>query len=287
MPVEMAIHIWQGLRRIAGDNARVHLTGGEPFLVWDRLLAVLRAARAAGLGPVAMVETNGFWATSEAVVQQRLALLNELGVHRLKISCDPFHQAFVDIECVRCLVRGVESQWGAERVRVRWRHYLDDTAVSLPPDDARHHERYHAALDEFGCRYSGRAADRLAGERAQHEGVAFHGQNCRASFLGAKGVHVDPWGSVFSGTCSGIVIGRVTQKPLDQLWCDFDPDHHPIVGTLARSGPAGLMQDAVACGHRPSARFATRCHLCSEARTALRQHGLGQQALGPDACYEP
>jgi hypothetical protein len=287
MPVDMAIQIWQGLRRIAGSHARVHLTGGEPFLVWDRLLAVLRAAQDAGLGPVGMVETNGYWATSEDIVQQRLALLNELGVQRLKISCDPFHQAFVDIERVRCLVRGVEAQWGPERVLVRWRHYLEDTAASLPPEDAQTLERYHAALDEFDCRYSGRAADRLAGKRARHAVASFHGQDCRASFLGAKGVHVDPWGHVFSGTCSGIVIGRVDQKPLDQLWCDFDPDHHPVVGTLARSGPAGLMRDAVQDGHRPSAHFATRCHLCTEARMALRQRSPGHEALGPDACYEP
>lgn len=287
MPVEMAVQAWQGLRRIAGDSARVHLTGGEPFLEWDHLLAVLRAARAASLGPVDMVETNGYWATSTEGVQERLSQLNDLGVHRLKISCDPFHQAFVDIERVRCLVQAADAQWGPQRVLVRWRHYLDAAPESLAADDPQRLDGYMASLDEFDCRYSGRAADRLARERACHEVAAFHGENCRARFLGAKGVHIDPWGHVFSGTCSGIVIGRVTDTPLDQIWCDFDPDHHPAVGTLAGSGPAGLMQEAVQCGHQPSAHFATRCHLCTEARTALRQRSPGQDVFGPDACYEP
>jgi len=285
MPVEVAIEAWQGLRRIAGDSARVHLTGGEPFLVWDHLLAVLRAARDAALGPVDMVETNGYWATSPARVRERLSQLNDLGVERLKVSCDPFHQAFVDIERVRCLVHSAEAHWGPERVLVRWRHYLEHSVPSIPHDDPVALEGYLASLEEFDCRYSGRAADRLAVARAQHPVTSFDGQTCRASFLGAKGVHIDPWGNVFSGTCSGIILGRVTEKPLDRLWCDFDPENAPVVRTLVQVGPTGVMQAAAQHGHRPSARFATRCHLCAEARTALRRLAPALEALGPDACY--
>ena len=119
MPVDMALAVWIGLRKIAGDAARVHLTGGEPFLVWDHLVAVLQGAQVEHLGPVDMVETNGYWATSPDIVAKRLATLDALGVQRIKISCDPFHQAFVDIRHVQCLVRVADAMWGPKRVLVR------------------------------------------------------------------------------------------------------------------------------------------------------------------------
>ena len=44
MPVEMAISAWQSLKNLAGEAASVHITGGEPFLNWEHLEAVMRAA---------------------------------------------------------------------------------------------------------------------------------------------------------------------------------------------------------------------------------------------------
>jgi len=45
MPIDTAISAWSalgGLRILAGDAAKVHLTGGEPFLYWDHLCTNIR-----------------------------------------------------------------------------------------------------------------------------------------------------------------------------------------------------------------------------------------------------
>src|SRR5512146_2434358 len=92
MPEETCIAAWRSLKVLAGDEARIHLTGGEPFLYPEHLFAILKEGKKQGLGPVDLVETNGFWAANDRLVEDWLDLLLALGVQRLKISVDPFHQ---------------------------------------------------------------------------------------------------------------------------------------------------------------------------------------------------
>ena len=56
MPVDMALNAWRSLMDLAGTGAKVHLTGGEPFLYWEHLLSILEAAQDQGLGPAARAE---------------------------------------------------------------------------------------------------------------------------------------------------------------------------------------------------------------------------------------
>ena len=116
MPVETCIAAWRSLKILAGDEAKIHLTGGEPFLYWDHLVEILREGREQSLGPVDLVETNGFWATDDRLIAERLETLVALGVQRLKISVDPFHQEYVDIEPARRLACGGEGEaWPGSR----------------------------------------------------------------------------------------------------------------------------------------------------------------------------
>ncbi|TFG47554.1 MAG: radical SAM protein, partial [Candidatus Brocadiia bacterium] len=92
MPSEMVIGVWRSLKSMAGDEAKIHITGGEPFLYWEHLVETLRLAQKEKLGKVDMIETNAFWADSDGLIEQRIRELDELGMDRLKISCDPFHQ---------------------------------------------------------------------------------------------------------------------------------------------------------------------------------------------------
>ena len=285
MPVDTAIAAWRSLKALAGDGVRVHLTGGEPFLYWERLVEILEQAKKEGLGECDLVETNGFWATGDKNVTERLKVLDELGVRRFKISTDPFHQEHVDVEVVRRLAGIAKEMLGPGRVLVRWEKYLEAPVETGEPETERRNARLIRAMQDYHCRFTGRAAGQLAelAEPVSMESIA--SMNCKADFLGAKGVHIDPFGNVFSGTCSGIIVGNVNAEPLQQIWKQFEPSRSEFIEMLFNSGPAGLLDKAEEQGYKKAAAYASKCHLCTSIRQLLFDKELEKSAIGPGECY--
>lgn len=285
MPVDTAIDAWRSLRTLAGESARVHLTGGEPFLYWERLQEILDQAKRQGLGQADLVETNGFWAADQKIVTQRLRILDELGVRRLKISTDPFHQEYVDIEPVRRLADLAKEILGPERVLVRWREYLDEPVEMKSLSPVERERQYLRAMKDHPCRFTGRAAMKLAEWAASQSMESLTAVSCKADFLGAKGVHIDPFGNVFSGTCSGIILGNVNQRPLDEIWRQFEPTQSELVETVFNRGPAGLLDRAAKLGYEESPLYADKCHLCTSIRQFFFDNGHEAAVVGPGECY--
>lgn len=244
-----------------------------------RVEQVLERREAGGLGPVDMVETNGFWAGDDGLVRGRLKGLDELGVQRLKVSCDPFHQEFVPIGQVRRLASLARDVLGPDRVLVRWQEYL-----ALGSSDSSM-EALVRSLQEHPCRFTGRAGGDLALTGACLTPHDLRSVDCMQAMLGAKGVHVDPFGNVFSGTCSGIIIGSVGHRPLDEIWRTFDPRQDPVIRALTRAGPCGLLDAATSQGYVPLRCYADRCHLCTHIRQFLFERGKGPSLIGPPECY--
>ena len=285
MPVDTAISAWQSLKILAGDNAKIHLTGGEPFLYWDHLLEILEQAQRQNLGKVDLVETNGFWATSEKIVRQRLKRLDELGMNRFKVSTDPFHQQYVDIEPVRRLAGMAAGILGPDRVLVRWQKYLDNPIDMKSLSPAELEQQYLNAIKDYPCRFTGRAAGKLAELVASKSVESLAAMNCKSAFLAAKGVHIDPFGNVFSATCSGIIVGNVSQIPLEDIWKQFDPRSGGLIGTLFNKGPCGLLAEAEKLGYKKAEFYAGKCHLCTGIRQFLLEHDLNESVIGPAECY--
>jgi hypothetical protein len=283
MPVETCIKAWRSLKVLAGDDAKIHLTGGEPFLCWDRLIEILKAGREQNLGPVDMVETNGFWATNDQLVEDWLDILLVLGVQRLKISVDPFHQEYVPIEPVRRLACIAIEMFGPDRVLVRWEKYLTQNQRSKIKD--RKSDQYVQAYHDYPFRLAGRAAGHMAELLASKPAGAFADENCLSGFLGAKGVHVDPYGNVFSGTCSGIVLGNINGKPLEDIWKQFHPGQDAFIQILCEKGLYGLLEQAKSLGYRELPAYAGKCHLCTHLRQFFFEKGLMQPTVGPAECY--
>lgn len=278
--MDTAIGSWEGLRRLVGDRTRIHITGGEPFLYWERLQEVLRAGRDMRLGPVDQIETNGFWG-KDADAADRLRILDELGVQKLKISCDPFHQEYVDIELVRSLAETAERVLGSERVMVRWQKYLDLPAK----DEGTKEAEYKAAYEDFPFRFNGRAAGDLGDIFSCKPSSNFSHLDCKRSFLGSAGVHIDPFGNVFSGTCSGIILGNVNEKPLEEIWQDADWEKQELISALFENGPAGLYKIVAKSGYKKRRYYADKCHFCSDLRHFLFDNDLYKLTIGPLECY--
>ena len=108
----------------------VAFTGGEPFLLGDKLLDVV--AKAHELGFRTRVVTSAFWAKTEQSAEAKLVALLRSGLDELSISWDDFHEEFVDFKCVFNAfwtakkvgitvavntVQGENPKWTAARVR--------------------------------------------------------------------------------------------------------------------------------------------------------------------------
>ena len=285
MEAEMVTGVWRSLKELAGDGAKVHITGGEPFLYWQHLCGVLGEAKRQGLGEVDLIETNGFWATDEAIIAERLKVLDGLGMRRLKVSCDPFHQEYVDAELVRRLVDVGKRILGADRVLARWEMYLENPVEMKDISGQQRRENYKAALKDYPCRFTGRAGNKLAELVADKSLEQIKGQNCRSGFLGAKGVHIDPYGNVFSGTCSGIIVGNVKEKNLAEIWREFEPCRYDVIGRLFDGGPGGLIEQAIRLGFKPTEKYGSKCHLCMSIRRLFFEKGVHGREVGPAMCY--
>jgi MoaA/NifB/PqqE/SkfB family radical SAM enzyme len=285
MPIDTAISAWCSLKILAGDTAKIHITGGEPFLYWEHLKALLEQAEKQKLGKVDLIETNGFWATSEKIARQRLQTLNKLGMHRLKISTDPFHLEYVDIEPIRLLAEIAADILGPERVLVRWRKYLENPVKMKGLSNEELKQQYITAIKDYPCRFTGRAAGKLAEFIASIPIETLASLNCKSDFLAAKGVHIDPFGNVFSGTCSGIIIGNVNHKPLEDIWKQFHPAQNELINTLFEVGSFGLLEKSAKLGYKKAKVYSSKCHLCTGIRQFLFDNGLEKSVIGPAECY--
>lgn len=285
-----AVAWWQQLDRVAamvGKRARVHITGGEPFGDFEHLCSILAAIQQAGLGPVEKLETNAFWAIDDHVVKRRLDEVRKLGVEALVVSTDVYHQEFVPIERVRRCVRIGREVFGPDAVKIRWPEELDEPS-GPPGRDQERADAFRRAYRRHRERLTGRAAFAL-GPVLPHQAVeSLAGLRCKRAILKSRHVHIDPYGNVFPGVCTGIVLGNASQEPVDEIWRRLDQSwqDNPILDALVRGGPFALMQTAVEAGYKPLADgYAGKCHLCTHVRQWLFDHGGWEQYLGPAECY--
>jgi len=285
MSLDTAINAWQSLKTIAGDHAKIHITGGEPFLYFDHLCRILEQAKKQNLGPVDLIETDGFWATDDKTTIEKIKRLDELGMNRLKVSTDPFHQEFVDIEPIRRLVKIATQLFGPDRVLVRWQQYLDNPVDINALSQAEKDNLYIEAVSQYPCRFTGRAATELAPLVASKTLSQLAKQNCKSAFLAAKGVHIDPFANVFSGTCSGISLGSLNQANLHDLWSQFHPTANKFIETLFNHGPAGLLEQAEKLGYKSLQYYGSKCHLCTSIRQFLFENQIHKETIAPAQCY--
>ncbi len=285
MSVETAIAAWQGLIRIAGKQAKVHITGGEPFLFWEHLGKLLSTANKLSLGQIDTIETNGYWAVNKTEIIERLNFLNP-NIHKLKISYDPFHAEFVDYDKVKLLYETACEVLGDDRVLFRWQLYLKNPPEMNGLSEDRKLSLFSESYKQYPFRFTGRAAGRLAQVLADKEVEKISAENCKKAFLDSKSIHIDPYGNVFNGVCSGIIIGNINDKPLDEIWQTFNPAEGEFLSVLFNNGPAGLFQqEAAKSGYEKRRLYGGKCHLCTDLRQFFFDKGQLRQIISPTDCY--
>jgi hypothetical protein len=250
----MTIEQIQGYLRQARDLKSVdwiYFEGGEPFLYYPVLMRGVQLATSMGFH-IGLV-TNAYWATGK---KDALAWLKPFAdmVEDLSISCDQYHDCDEEHSNARYALAA------AEELAIP----VGLIRISQPENISAENNQGQLPSGESGVMFRGRAACKLVDQVNHKPWAKFDA--CLNEDLRTPGrVHVDPFGNIH--VCQGIVIGNLSEKPLKQICEEYKPDSHPVVSTLLAKGPAGLVKQYDLPHHKA---YADACHLCYEARMALR-----------------
>jgi len=240
----------------------VYFEGGEPFLYYALLLkGVLLAG---DMGFEVGIVSNAYWATSVADAAEWLRPLAGRLVD-LTVSSDIFH----------CSDSLGEKEQNA-LVAAKWLG-IPRGMISIAEPGAGAKETHGQIEDQGTVMFRGRAARQLVSRAPETDYRQF--TECPHEDLRApERVHLDPFGNLH--ICQGVVIGNLFEKPLKQVCESYDVESHPICGPLLRGGPVALVEE-YSLPHESTCVDA--CHLCYEARLALRP--LFPEFLRPDQMY--
>ncbi|MHA1112199.1 MAG: radical SAM protein [Promethearchaeota archaeon] len=232
----------------------IYLEGGEPFLYYPLLVESVKLARDYGF-KVGIV-TNSYWATTEQDAELWLRDIAKSGVSAIEISNDEFH--FVEDE--RNLPK--IAQKVAKRLKIPSISTItiDQPRVELESKKAR---EKGTAIMKGGAVFRGRAVDTLVEGLPTRDWETL--VECPYEDLKGLGrVHLDSFGNV--QICQGISIGNFFGTPLSEIIKNYDPENHPICGSLLKGGPAQLVKDL---GLKHDSRYVDECHLCYLMRKSL------------------
>ena len=260
----------QDIRRIlhqardVGTIDWIYFEGGEPFLYYPILLHGVRIA--AHVKFRVGVVSNGFWTTDLKDALEWLRPFAGL-IQDLSISRDPYHG-------------GEKSGRQAENAKAAAEILgipLAVITIAAPEATGASAAVGQLPPGESAVMHRGRAAARLVERAPRQSWTDF--VTCPHEDLRDPGrVHVDPFGYVH--LCQGIVLGNLFRTPLREICAEYDPDAHPIAGPLLAGGPAELVRRY---GLQAGEGYADACHLCYEARRALRARF--PDVLTPDQMY--
>ena len=247
-----------------GTVTDVYFEGGEPFLFYPLMVEGIRLARERGFSTG--VVTNCYWATAALDAELWLRPLRALEVADLSVSSDAFHAGDDEDPRPGHAVTAAKALGLDEAVIT-----IDPPAVCTTPDEK--------GLPIVGgsVRFRGRAAVNLTEGLPLRPWTDF--DECPdEDFLDPGRVHIDGWGNVH--LCQGVLLGNLNDHSLAGMLESYDPRGHPIIGPLLAGGPAELVR-AYGLPHQGGSVDA--CHLCYEARCALRESF--PEHLGPPQVY--
>jgi len=230
----------------------IYFEGGEPFLYYALLVRAVEMASMMGFS-VGIV-SNGYWAKT---VDDALVWLEPFAgkLDDLSVSCDLFHYS------EEMLHQAGNAVKAAERLGIP----VGTISVAQPEES------------DAAVMFRGRAIEKLVPRATVQSWERF--TECPHEDLRDPGrVHLDPLGNLH--LCQGISIGNLFEKPLVEICAEYNPDAHPICGPLMNGGPVALVTEY---GLSHESHYADACHLCYEARTALRVRM--PEILGPDQMY--
>ena len=272
----------------------IHFAGGEPFLDFERLLALVEMTRARGL-PMEYVETNAFWCTTDALTRKRLEQLKKTGLPGILVSASPFHVEYIPFERTKRAVRIALEVFGPGGTFVFTNVFYEQFCRAGIEGRLRLDEYVRAVGEEAAARLISAGYSLIPGGRAPYKlgflfrkrpAEAYFGGNCRAQLASGVHAHVDCFCNYITGFCAGISIGDARNLPA-LLREGVDLSAYPVLRELVTRGVQGLLQLATSYGYEPRKEgYIAKCHLCVDIRRYLVRRTREFEELRPEFYYE-
>jgi len=247
------------------------ITGGEPFLEFDRLVAIVK--HGGSLGAEISCMTNAFWARNDEIATSNLTVLKESGLRSIGVSASRFHEEFVPLHRVQRALRiamhlGITTELKAA---VTMRDLKPDGAVSRWQGQFRAdwinmfpvlpHLRNEEVLpeDEY-YREFGLPPHKCPGDAVC---VDFNGIARSCCSLGTENTFLR--------------IGDTRRSSLRDIHRIFEHAGKQMI--LREQGPIGFARGAIAAGvgHRLRNAYAGPCDLCMHIRADSQLRAVAEQ----------
>ena len=283
----------QQMDRVLG-SVLLHIGGGEPLIYFDRIRHLISSLRKTQI-ILEYVETNG--STLLRKRRHKLHALKKEGLECLLVSISPFHNAFINQEDIKAVIRDVVDIFGTRGIFPWHPGYLPFLERFSP------HERI--PVSDYFSRFSseevrlqltsimyihpgGRAAYFLANHLPCRPAESLLEKDCRSSLASPVHAHLDYRGNYLTGFCSGLRLGEEAGFSLEALFGHgIRLSRYPILDILVRKGVRGLYEHALKAGFAPQKKgYVSPCHLCLDMRVHLYFQEARYPELYPDFFYE-
>jgi Radical SAM superfamily/4Fe-4S single cluster domain len=253
----------------------LNLTGGEPLLYPDDVMALIAAGRAARLDGIS-IYTNGFWARTDLHAEQTLERLAQVGFMQgrgdhIKVSTGAYHQEFIAFDRILTLARAYHRRF-AERLPV---DFELAPGARLTIEDVRHRINSAGLNDQIKLWFRD-VAPLGRGREIPDIRVSEIDAPCQA----INEIAFDPDGNVrpccgLNNENHGIVIGRTDRHCLKTLAKRMQND--PILQFLSMHRLDRIFDHVAA--PKNSGGYHGSCDLCQDALGGLIDKEALQAAL--------
>lgn len=248
--------------------------GGEPLLFPEVIYGIHEAATKAGI-PARQIITNGFWSKDYNRIKEIARRLAEVGVNKILISVDAFHQEYIPLTIVK---KAAEELLKVSIADIKW---TPCWVVSKEDDNPYNHQTRLILneLEELQIKVGsgnvvfpqGATLENLVDYLPEKKQV-IHDKCGELPYTDPldliKTMSMNPNGDII--VCNDFKIGNAIKSDVVEIFKTYNPNNNVYMKTILENGVHGLKVLAQKQGFSINRdKFYSICEMCTYLRNQL------------------
>lgn len=245
------------------DCEVINFSGGEPFLLGNKLVQMIHASTERGL--LTRVSTSAYWSKTSEAANHRLKPLAEAGLRQIFISSSDFHRSFVPLSNI------IEATRAARNYEIEVYLVLSTSRTSVTCMRSVAMEFEAAGVDvpliiESPIIRFGRAEDNIDSDELVLQPIVDFAGPCRSltehPTIRSDG-RVTGCAVVFGQECAPLAFGQISREPLSDALDRMDRNR--LAKWIHTVGVVELKSLIEATSSlRFEEKYVNVCHLCGD-----------------------